>query len=629
MSEKSNVQKMSGKSLDVRKESIANLLQLFPAAAAEGGKKIDFDKLRTLLSDDIDDRPERFDFTWNGKRQAMVVANEPSSATLLPRRDKSVDWDNTRNLFIEGDNLEVLKLLQKTYANRVRVIYIDPPYNTGKDFVYHDDFSNEMGNYLKQTGQIDNDGNRMTTNTDTNGRFHSDWLNMMYPRLRLARTLLDEQGVIFISIDDNEQENLKKVCNEIFGEQNFLAQVIWKRAFAPINLKKNFSTSHDYILVYGKNSSILQTNGIARSNEADDRYQNPDNDPRGVWQSDNLSVGPAVVANIYPITTPSGRVVEPPAGRSWRLSRQAFRERLQDNRIWFGPDGNGVPRMKRFLSELRKTGITPMTVWSYEEGGHSQSATKDLQKLMGGKKYFDYPKPVALIQRCIQLYTDSDSIVMDFFAGSGTTAQAVMQQNIDDSGNRQFIMVQLPEETDTKSEAYKDGYKTICDLSEERIRRAADKFRADYPLESQDKDFGFRTFELASSNMPAWDTNPEHLMQQLEIDQQFTPGRTTEDVLYELLLKEGLDLSASYTKTSFGSYDIYSIENGELFVVLGKDADFEVGQQLIDMDSDFKEDPTLISIIFQDSVFNSDDDKLNAIEDLKNAGFSESNIQTI
>ncbi len=400
-----NDRKFEATTPNFKSEAAKKIAKLFPEVVADG--QIDTDALEELLSPDLEDEEanEKYKFTWRGKRNAKRIADAPArTTTLIADKKSSKDWDATKNVYIEGDNLEVLKLMQKAYSEKVKVIYIDPPYNTGHDFVYKDKYHDPYDNYLRETGQIDAEGNVTTTNRESNGRFHTDWLNMMYPRLKLARNLLMDDGVIFISIDDNEDANLKKICDEIFGENNFLAQVVWERAYAPINLKKNFSESHDYILVYAKDASIVETRGIPRGDEADNRYSNPDNDPRGVWQSDNLSVGPAIESNIYPVTTPSGRVVEPPAGRSWRLSQKAFRERLKDNRIWFGSDGNGVPRMKRFLSELKKPGITPMTIWKYKEVGHSQEATQQLQKLMCGKKYFDYPKPVKLIQRAVQLY---------------------------------------------------------------------------------------------------------------------------------------------------------------------------------------------------------------------------------
>ncbi|MCT3486246.1 site-specific DNA-methyltransferase [Lactobacillus delbrueckii subsp. lactis] len=569
---------------DIAEENYKKLVALFPDAITEttdedGNIVRAIDKnvlMQEINTKVIDDGQERYQFTWPDKRKSMVMANAPISKTLRLEKEKSVGRDGTpggvdsENIYIEGDNLDALKLLQETYLGKVKMIYIDPPYNTGNDFIYEDDFAQSVDEYADNSGQTDEEGNRLVQNSESNGRFHTDWLNMIYPRLRIARDFLADDGVIFISIDDNEQENLKKVCDEIFGSNNFLAQLVWERAYAPINLKKNFSVSHDYILVYAKDSSITQTNGIERTDEADNRYQNPDNDPRGVWQSDNLSVGPAIEANIYPITTPSGRVVEPPAGRSWRLSRQAFRERLQDNRIWFGSDGNGVPRMKRFKSELRKTGITPMTIWKYEEVGHSQSATQDLQKLMGGKKYFDYPKPVPLIQRCIQLYSEEDSIVMDFFAGSATTAHAVMQQNSEDGGKRQYILVQIPELTDPKKDAYQDGYKTICDIGEERIRRAGKKIKEETDA---DIDYGFRYFKVDSSNMKDVYYAPADI-EQLSLDgfeDNIKEDRTPEDLLIQVMLDLGILLSSDIEIQEIAGKKVFSVADDYLLACFDKD----------------------------------------------------------
>ena len=564
---KENDTQFQAKTPDFNTEATEKIARLFPELVSDG--QIDVEALEDLLSPDLEDEEsnEKYEFTWRGKRNAKRIANAPArSTTLIANKDKSKNWDSTKNVYVEGDNLEVLKLLQKAYSERIKMIYIDPPYNTGHDFVYKDKFNDSYNNYLKETGQLDDEGNVTTTNRESNGRFHTDWLNMMYPRLKLARNLLTDDGVIFISIDDNEDANLKKICDEIFGENNFLAQVIWERAYAPINLKKNFSESHDYILVYAKDATLVETRGIPRNDEADDRYSNPDNDPRGVWQSDNLSVGPAIEANIYPIKTPSGRLVEPPVGRSWRLSRQAFRERLQDNRIWFGSDGNGVPRMKRFLSELRKPGITPMTIWKYKEVGHSQEATQQLQKLMGGKKYFDYPKPVKLIQRAIQLYSESDSIILDFFSGSATTAQSVMEQNAEDGGHRKFIMVQLPEKTDKKSVAYKDGYKTIPDIAEERIRRAGEAIQKEHP--KADIDTGFKVFKLEKSTIKQWDENPENFEAQLElIHSPFTPKSTNEQRAEEIAIKSGIDLETS-PEVDGDNYHFVT-DDKEVFAILG------------------------------------------------------------
>lgn len=573
---------------DIAEQNYKKLAELFPDAVTEikdedGNtvRAIDKDVLMQEINTKvIDDGQERYQFTWPDKRKSMLMANAPISKTLRLEKEKSVGRDGTpggvdsENIYIEGDNLDALKLLQETYLGKVKMIYIDPPYNTGNDFIYEDDFAQSVDEYADNSGQTDEEGNRLVQNSESNGRFHTDWLNMIYPRLRLARDFLTDDGVIFISIDDNEQENLKKVCDEIFGSNNFLAQVVWERAYAPINLKKNFSVSHDYILVYGKDSSIIQTNGIARTGESDNRYQNPDNDPRGPWKSSDLSVGPAVKANIYPITTPSGRVVEPPAGRSWRLSRHAFRERLQDNRIWFGKNGDAVPSMKRFKSELRKSGITPMTIWNYKEVGHSQSATQDLQKLMGGKKYFDYPKPVPLIQRCIQLYTEEDSIVMDFFAGSATTAHAVMQQNAEDGGKRQYILVQIPEKTDPKKDAFQDGYKTICDIGEERIRRAGKKIKEETDA---DIDYGFRCFKVDSSNMKDVYYAPADV-EQLSLDgfeNNIKEDRTPEDLLIQVMLDLGILLSSDVEMQYIAGKKVFSVADDYLLACFDKDVNEE------------------------------------------------------
>lgn len=550
-----------------RTEAAKKLAELFPEIVADG--QIDTDALEELLNPDLEDEEsnEKYEFTWRGKKNSKRIADAPArDTTLIADKDKSKNWDKTKNIYIEGDNLEALKLMQKAYSEKIKVIYIDPPYNTGHDFVYKDKFNDSYENYLKETGQLDDEGNVTTTNRESNGRFHTDWLNMMYPRLKLARNLLTDDGVIFISIDDNEDANLKKVCDEIFGENNFLAQVIWERAYAPVNLKKNFSQSHDYILVYAKNALLVETRGIPRKGEANNRYSNPDNDPRGDWKPSDLSVGPAVQANVYPVKTPSGRVVEPPAGRSWSLSKKALKERIQDNRIWFGKNGDAVPSMKRFLSELKKTGITPMTIWKYKEVGHSQEATQQLIKLMGGKKYFDYPKPVKLIQRAIQLYSENDSIILDFFSGSATTAQSAMEQNAEDGGHRKFIMVQLPEKTDKKSVAYKDGYKTIPDIAEERIRRAGEAIQKEHP--KADIDTGFKVFKLEKSTIKQWDENPENFEAQLElIHSPFTQDSTNDQRAEEIAIKSGIDLETS-PEVDGDNYHFVT-DDKEVFAILG------------------------------------------------------------
>ena len=580
----------------------------------EGGVKrvINFDVLRQLLGDNaVENAPEAYEFNWVGKQAARAEVLRPTKKTLRPVKEDSVDWDNTENLYIEGDNLEVLKLLQKSYLGKVKMIYIDPPYNTGNDFVYHDDFAMSADEYAEASGSVDELGNKYIKNMDSNGRFHSDWCSMIYSRLMVARSLLTEDGVIFISIDDNEQKNLKNLCDEVFGCNNFLAQVVWERAFSPINLMKHFSPSHDYILCYANDISKAVCHGIGRSDEANDRYSNPDNDPRGVWSSSDISVGPPVQENIYTITTPSGRNVEPPAGRSWSLSRKAFRERLEDNRIWFGPNGDNTPRIKRFLSELRKAGITPMTIWKHTEVDHSQGATQKLAKLFDGKKYFDYPKPVTLIERCLQLYSDKDSIILDFFSGSGTTAHAVMQLNAEDGGNRKYIMVQLPEETPEDSEARKAGYNTIPEIAKERIRRAGKKIKEEFPLTTADLDTGFRVFRLDEGNYEDVERSPNDINQaQLDLFlDNIKTDRNELDLLFGCMLDWGVQLSLPMEQEEVDGKTIYTVNDGDLVACFAEGVTENVVKVMAGK--------MPLRVIFRDSCFDKDADKINIYETFK------------
>ncbi len=591
---------------------------------------VDFEKLRLLLGDNVAEGDERYDFTWVGKRAALQEAAKPIRKTLRPCPEESVDWENTKNLYIEGDNLEVLKLLQNSYMGKVKMIYIDPPYNTGNDFVYHDDFHQTKKDFDLFSGDVNEEGERLVKNTESHGRFHSDWCSMMYSRLMVARTLLTDDGVIFISIDDNEQKNMKNLCDEVFGEMDFLAQVVWERAYSPINLMKHFSPSHDYVLVYAKTPDSTVCNGIPRSQEANDRYSNPDNDPRGVWKPSDLSVGPAVQENIYPITCPSGRVVEPPAGRSWSLSRNAFRERLQDNRIWFGPDGNSVPSMKRFLSELRKTGITPMTIWKYEEVGHSQDATQKLAKMFDGKKYFDYPKPVGLIKRCLALYSDKNSIVLDFFSGSGTTAHSLFELNNDDGGSRQFILVQLPELTEEDSPAYKDGYHTICDIAKDRIRRAGKKILEEQKAKKGDLfsgnpkplDVGFRVFKCADSNMKDVYYAPADYNQQMlfDLEDNIKEDRNDLDLLFGCMLDWGVTLDLPLRTEKVDGVNIHIVNEGDLVACFEK----HIPESVIDHIASLLP----MRVVLRDSCFDEAKEKMNFFEIFKQrTGWSEEEVR--
>lgn len=613
------MEKMRMESMDIVAQNVENIGNLFPdcitEARDENGKiqkEVDRDRLMQKFSHKIigGGTTERYEFTWVGKNASRVEANTTTNKTLRPCIEESKDWDNTENLYIEGDNLEVLKLLQNSYFNKVKMIYIDPPYNTGNDFIYIDDFAQNIDEYEEAKGSFDEEGNRLFKNTDTNGRFHSDWCSMIYPRLVLARNLLANDGVIFISIDDNEQENLKKICDEVFGEKNFIAQVIWERAYAPVNLKKHFSENHDYIICYAKDIDKAICNGLPRASEANDRYSNPDNDPRGIWKSDNLSVGPIVQSKIYEIITPGGRKVLPPEGYCWRLSKEKFKEFVKDNRIWFGKDGNNVPSIKRFLTEVKQS-ITPMTIWKYSEVGHSQDAKQNLKKLFDGKSFFDYPKSVELIKRCIQLYSNESSIIIDFFSGSATTAHAVMQLNAEDGGKRKFIMVQLPEKTDEKSEAFKAGYKNICEIGKERIRRAGEKIKEEAGLNGQDLDIGFRVLKLDSSNMKdIYYSADEYDQGMLENMQSNTKeDRTDLDLLFGCLVDWGLELDKPYTIKKINGHKVHIYNDGDLVACFEKDLDMKTIDEIAKLQA--------LRVVFSDNSFVDSATKINVAEHFK------------
>ena len=541
---------------------------------------IDFDKLRVELSKGIvKGQQERYQFTWPGKREAMRIANTPTNMTLRPDRESSVDFDNTGNLYIEGDNLEVLKILREDYLGKVKMIYIDPPYNTGNDFVYEDDFSQTSGEFRGKSGMFDEDGNMILqnyeVNSESNGRFHTDWLNMIYPRLKVARDLLTEDGVIFISIDDNEVENLRKVCDEVFGERNFIAQLIWERAYSPKNDARFISNSHDYIIMFAKNIDNYVIGRLDRTDEANARYQNPDNDPRGVWKPSDLSVKTYNAECDYPITTPTGRIIEPPAGRCWSLSKKAFFERLQDNRIWFGSDGNSVPCIKRFLTELKYDGMAPTSILFYKEVGHSQEGAKEVVSLFGDKGVFDGPKPVRLLQRLITLANlKDDSIVLDFFSGSATTAHALMKTNLEKGTDRKFILVQLPEKVSDKKKD--QGYGTICEIGKERIRRAGKKILEELATKKAENglfdkeseptrlDVGFRVLKLDTSNMQDVYYTPEDSSAATLFDDNVKPDRTPEDLLFQVMLEYNLPLSAKIERKTIAGKEVFSVNDDYL-----------------------------------------------------------------
>lgn len=608
--------KMRMESIDMTAQNIEKIGALFPNCITEAKdedgkpkKAINFDLLRQMLSGDVIEGDEAYEFTWVGKKAAIVEANKPIRKTLRPCKEESVNWDSTENLYIEGDNLEVLKLLQESYLGKVKMIYIDPPYNTGNDFIYRDDFKQSAADYEEDSGVYDDDGNRMFKNTDTNGRFHSDWCSMIYSRLMLARNLLTDDGVIFISIDDNEQENLKKCCDEVFGAQNFVAQLVWERAFSPKNDARFISNSHDYILMYAKDITRFVIGRLPRTEESNARYSNPDNDPRGVWMSSDISVKTYNAECDYPITAPSGRVVEPPAGRCWSLSKKAFLERLQDNRIWFGPDGNGVPRIKRFLTDLKHDGMAPTSIMFFKDVGHSQEGAQEVSKLLDGG-FFSGPKPQRLMQRLLTLANlKEDSIVLDFFSGSASTAHAVMSKNAEDGGRRKFIMVQLPEKTDEKSEAYKAGYSNICEIGKERIRRAARKIAEEHP--DAQFDGGFRVLKLDDTNMKDVYYAPAEYEQNVLdlLESNIKEDRTDLDLLFGCLLEWGLPLSLPYKSENIEGSTVHNYNDGDLIACFDENIPDSVIKTIT------RRQP--LRAVFRDSSFASSPSKINVTQIFK------------
>ncbi len=568
------VDKLDGLSMDMEAANKERLRAVFPECFSEG--KLDIDKLLSLCGEYITDDFEKYEFRWKGKSDCLRIAQRRSTATLRPCPSESVNFDTTQNLYIEGDNLEVLKLLQKSYFRKVKMIYIDPPYNTGNDFVYEDDFADPMRRYMEVTRQT------TKSNPETMGRYHTNWLNMMYPRLRLAANLLRDDGVIFISIDDNEVDNLKKLCNEVFGEENFVSQQIWEKKFAPQNDDKYITAVHDYILIYAKSKENWKPRLQERTGAALEKFKNPDNDERGVWTSGDLTSKTKATGHSYVIVSPSGKEFYPPEGRQWAPSYETYLKLKQENRLWFGEKGDNVPRQKQFLSEIQ-AGVVPTTLMPYAECGHNQEAKKELISLLPGiGNAFETPKPSRLLRKLLGLVNfDFNDIILDFFSGSATTAHAVMQLNAEDGGNRRFIMVQLPEVCSEKSEAYNAGYKNICEIGKERIRRSGKKIlSADGGQVSLDGDkppldVGFKVFKLDTSNMKLWDDTPIEdgdvitLFDRIDghID-GLKPDRGNEDLLYEVLLKMGYPLTADIAALDVDGLTVSSIAGGEMLICL-------------------------------------------------------------
>ena len=570
-------------------KNFKKLAALFPNAVTETKdengnvvRAIDADVLRQEISATVVEGPqEQYQFTWPDKKKSVVLANQPIAKTLRLEREKSVGKDgtpgniDTENIYIEGDNLDALKLLQETYLGKVKMIYIDPPYNTGNDFIYEDDFSQDADEYLGNSGQFDEEGNRLVQNTESNGRFHTDWLNMLYPRLCVAKDLLADDGSIFISIDDNELNNVLNICNTIFGECNFVGCITWFKKASPSNDAQFFSNDCEYILVYAKNKSIWRPNRLPLSKEqAAKYYSNPDNDPRGAWNSATYTCNKSRSERpklYYPITNPfTGEQVYPKETAVWAYSQQQCQEHIKNNMLFWGVDGHAkFPRFKKFITDNK--GVVTRTLWHYDDVNHTQGATLELSKLE--LPYFPTPKPTRLIEKILRIASEKDSLILDFFSGSATTAHATMKLNAEDGGQRKFIMVQLPELTATKSEAYKAGYKTICEIGEERIRRAGKKIKEESPLTTNDLDIGFRVFKVDSTNMEDVYYRPaDYNQEQMELfADNIKPDRTPEDLLFQVMLDLGILLSSDIQETEIAGKKVFSVADGYLIACFDKD----------------------------------------------------------
>ncbi len=638
--------KLNGTTPDIAEENIAKLKEIFPDVFCEG--KVDFEKLQQVLGNYVEDAKERYNFSWNGKGKSLKLAQSPSTGTLLPCKEESKDWDTTENLYIEGDNLEVLKLLQKSYHNKIKMIYIDPPYNTGHDFVYKDNFKDNLQNYLEITGQTDEEGNKITTNSESNGRYHTDWLNMMFPRLKLARNLLTDDGVIFISIDDNEATNLKKSCDELFGEDNFVATLIWQKKTGASDAI-NIATITENILVYAKKICDLHLTQNENAHDSN-RYKYKDEyyNERGAFYYDSLDRGTLGYHESldYPVKAPNGIEVYPNGrneklndGWRWKWSKEKLdwgikngfieiKENSSKNCGWgvyykiyenVDNDGNTIKRSSPYKNIIQDVLNT-----------HASAESKDI---FGRTDYFSNPKPVNLIKHFIHLGTKNDDIILDFFSGSATTAHAVMQLNAEDGGNRKFICVQLPESCDEKSEAFKAGYKNICEIGKERIRRAGEKIKSEIESanvqitlgedEKKVPDIGFKVFKLNSSNIKKWQPDFDEIADYISnMENNFVDNRTQLDVVYEIMIKYGLDLTYPVEELSCGDTTLYSIGMGMLIICLATG----IGADVAKFISDYKKENEIdgMRVVFADGCFGGNDSlKTNIKEILKVAGVEE------
>jgi len=629
---------ISGESLNITEENIKAMQKLFPEAFEEG--KIDFEVLKQLLGDFVDDEEERYSFKWNGKGKALRLSQTPSLGTLRPCKEESKNWDTTENLYIEGDNLEVLKLLQKSYYGKVKMIYIDPPYNTGSDFIYPDDFRDNIENYKRVTGQIDGEGHKIDTNTESNGRFHTNWLNMMYPRLRIARNLLSDDGVIFISIDDNEQDNLKKICDEVFGADNFVGIVTIKGNPRGRQSSTYLAQVHDFLFVYRKTTMLLMKGFNISSDDIKKRFnKSDDNGFYEEWELRKRGAAsrredvPTLYYPIYYSTQTKQISTEKFLGADieiipklsddsdgrWRWSKEKVEKEKDKLYVRKNNKGNYNVYERKTLEE-KQTQLAP-TIWDYQEV-NTELGTKIIRQVFDGDKLFDFPKPLGLFNRIFQIATNSDSIILDFFSGSATTAHAVMQLNAEDNGNRKFIMVQLPEPTAENSEAAKAGYKNICEIGKERIRRAGEKIKSEAGEKAANLDIGFKVFKLDTSNLKKWNPQPEDIMLSLqESVDNFMPGRSELDVVYEILLKMGLPLTLPIEEREANCETVYVIGGGALMICLGENITLPIADEIAKLHKEY--DSELWQVVFRDTGFASDMDKTNIKETLKTAGLDE------
>ena len=602
--------KLDLSSPDLVNENFEKLAELFPNCVTESaeGKAIDFDLLKQELSHTVvEGNKERYRLEWPGKKEAIVTANLPTTKTLRPVREDSVDFENTENLYIEGDNLEVLKLLQESYLGKIKMIYIDPPYNTGKDFVYKDNFSKDSQEELLDSGQKNEYNQKLVANPETSGRYHSDWLSMMYPRLKLARNLLSDDGAIFISIDDNEVHNLRKATDEVFGEGNFISNIIWHKRYAASNDAKGIPSMHDHIIVYQKSASF-ERNLLPRTAKQDNLYKYDSNDGMGRWRPDNLTVKTVSEAYLYEIINPkTGKAYSPTQGRCWLTSQETMKKWIEEGRVFFGQKGDGAPQLKRYLNEVQQ-GVVPNSYWSYDEVGHTDSSRKELKKLFKTSAPFDNPKPTGLIKRILQISMKKNGVVLDFFGGSSTTADAILKLNSEDEGNRKFILVQIPEATEEKSDAYKAGYKNICEIGKERIRRAAKKIKEET---GADIDYGFRVYRLDESNMQDVYYKPQDY-DQTNLDlfaDNVKSDRTADDLLAQVMLDWGLPLSLKIEQANINGKKLFKVAENSLYACFDDGIDEAFAKAIAE------EQP--LRIVFKDSGFKDDTAKTNVKQLLK------------